>query len=138
MKKLLVVLMAVAVLTGLMVVPVFAADKLVVTDAGGVNTKFVVRDDGTMTLNGANLSEWPFVKFYQVNSGDNSGIALDSFTSGPGGGGGAILRRSRGDETAKAIVQNGDRLGFFVFGGYDGVNLIHTAGFMQKLTEHLP
>jgi hypothetical protein len=51
MKKLLVVLMAVAALTGLMAVPVFAADKLVVMDAGGVNPKFVVRDDGTVGVN---------------------------------------------------------------------------------------
>jgi hypothetical protein len=51
MKKSLVVLMAVAALTGLMAVPVFAADKLVVKDAGGSNTKFVVRDDGTVGVN---------------------------------------------------------------------------------------
>ncbi|MGD0915991.1 MAG: tail fiber domain-containing protein [Thermodesulfobacteriota bacterium] len=46
MKKFLVVLMAVAVLTGLMAVPVFAADKLVVMDAGGTNAVFVVQDTG--------------------------------------------------------------------------------------------
>ena len=51
MKKSLVVLMGVAALTRLMAVPVFAADKLVVTDAGGTNTKFVVRDDGTVGVN---------------------------------------------------------------------------------------
>ncbi len=51
MKKSLIILMAVVALMGLMAVPVFAADKLIVKDAGGTNTKFVVRDDGTVGVN---------------------------------------------------------------------------------------
>lgn len=46
MKKSLVILTGVVVLIGLMAVSVFAADKLVVKDATGTNTVFVVQDTG--------------------------------------------------------------------------------------------
>ena len=53
MKRILAGVIAVMALAGLMVGSVFAlpADKLVVKDSTGINTKFVVRDDGTIGVN---------------------------------------------------------------------------------------
>ncbi len=51
MKKTLIVLLAAVAITGFTAVQVFSADKLMVQDSSGSNTKFVVTDDAKLGLN---------------------------------------------------------------------------------------
>ncbi len=132
MKKSLNIGFLVCLMSFALAISAYGADRLIVQDSGG-NTKVVARDDGSITLNTNSVSDWSFVKLYGVNNGDNVGYAFDSFTSGAGGGGGGIFRRARGTDIAKLVVQNGDRLGFFLFGGYDGTAFLHTAGITAKV-----
>ena len=54
-------------------------------------------------------------------------MALDSYGSSATLGGGGQFRFARGTQASPAAVQDGDRLGFFVFGGYDGTTFSSTA-----------
>jgi hypothetical protein len=95
----------------------FAADKLVVKDAGGVNTTFVVTDDGKV---GAGTSN-PQVSLHIVDSASNPlrGIlsAIHSNNIVPPV---FFLRKSRGTETSPTGVIQGDWVSSISSQGYDG------------------
>lgn len=125
-----VLLMALAILVN----PILAhsADKLMVQDSGG-NIKFSARDDGSIMLNSNTFYGPSWALIYGSSNNNNTGLALDSYGSTAALGGGGIFRYARGTQAAPSAVQNGDRLGFFVFGGYDGTNFLNTAGLTVKV-----
>jgi len=111
MKKSWVVLMAVAALTGLMAVPVFAADKLVVKDAGGTNTVFVVQDTGRVGVGNA-TPEQPVDVIGDV--GIQTNFRLTKFGGNPG----AVFRAAGGSAASPSQVLADNLLGGFVAAGW--------------------
>jgi hypothetical protein len=109
----------------------YSADKLIVEDSSG-NQKFTVRDDGSVMLNTNSFDGPSWAKLYGAADG-LVGIAFDSFGAGSGLGCGGNFRFARGSQASKAAVQKEDRLGFFVFGGYDGTTFLNTAGLTAKV-----
>ena len=111
---------------------IMAADKLVVKDTDQ-NTKFVVTDEGTLILN-TDTSDGPsWAKLYSAGDNENVGMNFDSFGNDAANSGGAMFRRARGNQISKQQVQIDDRIGFFVFGGYDGAAFLNTAGLTAKV-----
>ena len=108
----------------------YCADKLIVEDASG-NIRFAAGDDGTITLNS---STGPVI---YGSSATNTELLLTSYATPATGaatlGGGGIFGFARGTQATPAAVQNGDRLGFFLFSGYDGKNPLNTAGMTVKV-----
>jgi hypothetical protein len=104
----------------------YSADKLIVEDSSG-NQKFTARDDGSVMLNTNSFDAPSWVKLYGAIDNSVCGFGFDSFGPNSTSGGGGIFRYANGSQSAKAAVQNGDRLGFFVFAGYDGANFLNTA-----------
>lgn len=109
-----------------------AADKLVVKDASG-NTKFSARDNGSVMLNTATFDGPSWAYLYGAADGNLAGMAFDSFGSVATMGGGGMFRFARGTQSSKTAVQNGDRLGFFVFSAYDGTTFYNTAALTAKI-----
>ncbi|MBF0560322.1 MAG: tail fiber domain-containing protein [Nitrospirae bacterium] len=110
----------------------YSADKLMVEDSGG-NIKFSARDDGSIMLNSNTFDGPSWAVIYGASDNNNTGLALDSYGSTAALGGGGNFRFARGTHASKAAVQTGDRLGFFVFSGYDGTNFLNTAGLTAKV-----
>ena len=117
-----------------LVIPLFAysADKLIVEDSSG-DPKFTVRDDGSVMLNTDSFDGPSWARLYGAADNSIAGIALDSFGVDSAIGGGGMFRFARGSQASKAAVQNGDRLGFFVFSGYDGTAFLSTAALTAKI-----
>ncbi|HET6514625.1 MAG TPA: tail fiber domain-containing protein [Thermodesulfovibrionales bacterium] len=103
MKKLFVVLMGVLIITSVMTVPMFAADKLIVKDSYGTNTVFVVQDTGQVGVGTAPTNEMVNVLNNQnastalrvANSniiGASAASAQEQFALGPKGGEHLILQ----------------------------------------------
>ena len=92
-----------------------------------------VRMNGSLMLNTDNIDAPSWAKLYGAASGDMAGFAFDSFGATSGLGGGAMFRFARGSQASKAAVQNGDRLGYLIFGGYDGANFLNTAALTAKV-----
>jgi hypothetical protein len=119
--------------------PAHSTDRLVVTDATGADTKFAAGDDGTIRLNSNTFNGPAGSLIYGSSNDNNTELALDSYASPATGattvalGGGGIFRFARGTQAAPTAVQTGDRLGFFVFSGYDGTNFLNTAGLTAKV-----
>jgi hypothetical protein len=115
--------------------PAQSTDRLMVQDSSG-NIKFSARDDGTMMLNSnawpANAPTWALI-YGSSNTNSNSGLAMDSYGSSATLGGGFEFRFARGTQASPTADENGDRLGFFVFYGYDGTNFLGSAGLTAKV-----
>jgi hypothetical protein len=108
-----------------------ATDALKVKDSSG-NAKFVVRDDGSLLLNSAIWDGPTWAKIF-ISADSINGIAVDSHAENTACGSGAIFRFSRGTQSSKASVQDGDRLGFLVFGAYDGTAYYNSSGIASKI-----
>jgi hypothetical protein len=90
--------------------------------------------NGNLLLNTTNISDAPeWARLYGAADNDMAGFAFDSFGTGSGMGGGGLFRFARGSQASKAVVQDGDRVGYFVFAGYDGANFLNTAAFTAKV-----
>lgn len=105
----------------------YSADKLIVQDSSG-NQKFTARDDGSIMLN-TNSFDGPGGSLIYGAANFIPSLTLDSFGGDIAGamGGRFLVRFARGSQSAKAAAQNGDRLGVYVFAGYDGANFKNTA-----------
>jgi hypothetical protein len=111
-----------------------STDRLIVTDSTGVNTEFAAADNGTIRLNSNTFNGPSWSLIYGSNNNNITGLALDSYGSAATLGGGGDFRFARGTQAAPAAVQLGDRLGFFVFSGYDGITgFVNTAGFTSRV-----
>lgn len=110
----------------------YSADKLIVEDSSG-NHKFTARDDGSIMLNTNSFDAPGWAKLYGAADNDLVGMAFDSFGADPGMGGGGMFRFARGSQAFKVAVQNGDRLGYFVFSGYNGASFLNTAALTAKV-----
>jgi hypothetical protein len=110
----------------------YSADKLIVEDSNG-NQKVTARDDGSVMLNTNSFDGPSWAKLYGAADNGIVGIAFDSFGADPAIGGGGMFRFARGSQASKAAVQNGDRLGVFVFSGYDGTTFLNTAALTAKI-----
>jgi hypothetical protein len=110
----------------------YSADKLIVEDSSG-NQKFTVRDDGSVMLNTNTFDGPSWAKLYGAADNIQVGFAFDSFGADSAIGGGGMFGFARGSQASKAAVQNGDRLGFFVFSGYDGTIFRSTAALTAKI-----
>jgi len=117
-----------------LVVPIsaYSADKLIVEDSNG-NQKVTARDDGSVMLNTDSFDGPSWAKLYGAADNIQVGFTFDSFGEDPVIGGGGMFRFARGSQASKALVQNGDRLGFFVFSGYDGTTFLNTAALTAKI-----
>jgi hypothetical protein len=93
-----------------------ATDKMVVTDTGliGVNVPNPTKAFTAVGVPGAGQAQ------IQVST---SGV-----TSAGGGGGGVFYHNG----AAGALPNNGDRLGYFLFGGNDGVTPKNAAGLVSR------
>ncbi|MFZ4438404.1 MAG: tail fiber domain-containing protein [Syntrophales bacterium] len=112
---------------------VYSADKLIVQDSSG-NQKFSARDDGSIMLNTGTFDGLAGSLIYGAASASKPMLTFDSFGTSELGGGG-VFRFARGSQSAKAATQNGDRLGFLVFGGYDGGNFLNTAALSAYVED---
>jgi hypothetical protein len=120
------------ILTILVSTLTYSADKLIVEDSSG-NQKFTARDDGSVMLNTNSFDGPSWAKLYGVANSDIVGIAFDSFGENSAIGGGGIFRFARGSQASKEAVQNGDRIGFSGFSGYDGTTFLNTAAITAKV-----
>ncbi len=113
-----------------------STDRLIVTDTTGSNDMFVAGDSvpllrlNSNTVPAAAQSWW---LMYGTNTNNIAGLDLDSYGPAATYGGGADFRFARGSQAAPTAVETGDRLGFFVFSGYDGANWYNSAGFAAKV-----
>jgi hypothetical protein len=103
----------------------------------------IVRINGSLLLSSRTADVPAWIKVYGAADNNMMGMGFDSFGSSSGLGGGSMFRYARGTQAAKVAVQDGDRLGFFVFSGYDGTNFLNTAGLTAKVegsvsTGHVP
>jgi hypothetical protein len=57
-------------------------------------------------------------------------------SGGAGAGSGWVAQSSRGSYGTPSAVQSGDRLGFMIFGGYDGADFENTVGFEAFANEN--
>jgi len=90
-------------------------------------------DSSVITVNADYFGGPSWAKLYGVANNNNVGIAFDSFGDSSTIGGGGMFRFARGSWTSKTAVQNGDRLGFFAFSGYDGTTFLNTAALTAKV-----
>jgi len=88
---------------------------------------------GRVLLNTDSFDGPSWAKLYGAANNDNVGFAFDSFGENSAIGGGAIFRFARGSQASKSTVQKEDRLGFFVFSGYDGTTFLNTAALTAKI-----
>lgn len=128
MKKLLAVLMTVAVLTCFLAVPAFSAPKLVVKDSQGQNTVFDVEDTGYVGIGTAT----PQSQVYAVDStGTNvqRGMVTAQHSNTTTA---AVIqfKRSRGTEAAPLALSSGDNGGAFHSLLYDSANYLLTASIV--------
>ncbi len=131
MKRLLVFVVAVVALAGLMAVPAFGADKLVVKDSGGINTVFVVRDDGTVGIGTATPGS-------QLNVVDNAGTSdFRGFITEQHNDGvpAAVFqfKRSRGTLLGPTALVNGDNIGAFHSWAHDGSAYLLTTSIITRV-----
>ena len=81
----------------------------------------------------------PWAVMYGSSDNSITGMTMDSYGSPATGsttvamGGGGNFRFARGTQASPAMVQMGDRLGFFVFSGYDGTTFLSTAAMTAKV-----
>ncbi len=75
----------------------------------------------------------PWALMYGSSDNSITGMDMDSYGLPATGstttalGGGGNFRFARGTQASPAMVQTGDRLGFFVFSGYDGTTFMNSA-----------
>ncbi len=110
MKKVLAELLAVIAVTGFMAVSGFSADKLLVQDAGGSNTVFVVEDTGLVGIGKAAPTEFVDVQ----GNGVSTNLRLTKFGGNPG----AVFRTAGGSQQTPSQVLANGLLGGFVAAGY--------------------
>ncbi|RLB70808.1 MAG: hypothetical protein DRH03_06635 [Deltaproteobacteria bacterium] len=110
----------------------FAADKLIVKNASG-DAVVTLQDEGRIMVGTDTWSGASWAALYGVREGDNVGFDFASYGSDAAKGGGAKFTYTRGSQASPAALQNGDRLGFFLFGGYDGSAILNTAGITAKV-----
>ncbi len=115
-----------------------STDRLIVTDSGN-NIEFAAADDGTLRLNSSTFNGPSGSLFYASSNSNNTEFVMDSYglpvspaTTVTWGGGGNF-RFARGTQSSPTVVALGDRVGFFVFAGYDGANFVNAAGFTAKV-----
>jgi hypothetical protein len=89
--------------------------------------------NGNLMLNTNSFDGPSWAKLYGAADNDLIGMTFDSFGADPGMGGGGLFRFARGSQASKVAVQNGDRLGYFVFSGYDGASFLNTAALTAKV-----
>ena len=87
----------------------------------------------TITVNADYFGGPTWAKLYGIAINNMVGFAFDSTGMDPGMGGGGLFRFARGSYPSRAAVQDGDRVGFFAFAGYDGTNFLNTAAFTAKI-----
>lgn len=131
--SLITVLMSLFTIYALLFTPhVMAADKLVVKDAAGVNTEFVVTDTGFVGLSVANpVRKLDFI----ANDTGDAGIGYLQETTyrNTSGAGGMIYRKARGTRSLPSILQNGDLVNSFIIKAYDGVSFLTIADIEFKV-----
>ncbi|MFI5294018.1 MAG: tail fiber domain-containing protein [Thermodesulfovibrionales bacterium] len=110
MKKLLVVVMAVAALASLLVTPGFGADKLKVMDSGGTNPAFTVTDGGLVGVGNVAPTEPMDIQ----GDGISTNIRLTRYGANPG----AVFRAAGGSAASPSQVLANGLLGGFVAAGY--------------------
>ncbi len=113
-----------------------STDRLTVTDTAGSNDMFVAGDATPLirlNTNTVPASAQPWWLMFASNNNSIAGLDLDSYGTTAQLGGGADFRFARGTQALPTAVQIGDRLGFFVFSGYDGSNWYNSAGFTAKV-----
>ena len=115
-----------------------STERLMVQDSSG-NIKFGAGDDGTIMLNSNTFYGPTWALIYGSSNNNNTGLAFDSYESPATGstpvtaGSGGAFRFARGTQASPAVVEPGDRLGFFVFSGWDGAVFVNAAGFTSKV-----
>jgi hypothetical protein len=119
-----------------------STDKLIVTDTTGVNNMFVAGDSAPiirLNSNAVPASVPSYAIIYGSKNNDNTGLVMDSYASRTGGepyvtlGAGGAFRFAEGTQASPTAVGLKDRLGFFVFSGYDGTEFVNAAGFTAKV-----
>ena len=120
-----------------------STDKLIVTDPTGATAEFAAADNGTIRLNSntlpATVPSWSLI--YGSSNSSNAGYVMDSYGSpslGAGNvtlGGGGAFRFAEGTQAAPKAVYYKDRLGFFVFSGYDGTEFVNSVGLVAKVDQ---
>jgi hypothetical protein len=115
---------AVAVLGLCFAVPAHATDKLIVQDATGTNTVFVVTDSPAVGIGTANPSSTLSVTDQTTTA--NRGY-IGSQNSSDAASANLILRKSRGTEAAPTAVASGDYVGAFQFRSYSGTSYLRNA-----------
>ncbi len=113
-----------------------STDRLMVTDTTGSNDMFVAGDSVPLirlNTNNVPASAQNWWLMFGANTNNIAGLDLDSYGSAATYGGGADFRFARGSQAAPTAVETGDRLGFFVFSGYDGANWYNSAGLTAKV-----
>jgi hypothetical protein len=110
----------------------FAGDKLVVKNGSG-QTVVKIQDEGRVMAGGENWTGVSWTQFYGLNPNGLAGIELRSYADASTRGGGALFSFFRGSEAAPEALRNGDRLGFFLFAGYDGGQMLKSVGMTAKV-----
>ncbi len=109
----------------------YSADKLIVKDAGGVNTVFVVTDTGKTGIGTAA----PLTSLH-VSALDGSSSTRGIVSSQHYNGNTAAVyqyMRSRGTDVAPTALINGDAIGAFHFQGYDGSTYQYVSSIISKV-----
>jgi hypothetical protein len=131
-KKMLLTMLVCLVALAVAPFTVYGADKLIVQNSGGTAV-MTASDSGTIMLNTATWDGPTWAKVYGAADAAIAGVSMDSYAAASDKGGGGQFRFARGTQAAKAAVQNGDRLGFFVFGAYDGSAFYNSAAMTAKI-----
>ena len=110
--------------------------KLIVRDNMGQN-QFYVTSDGSLRTNSLmiNTTSYDAPTWIKSYVADNTlvGMGVDSYQNNPSAGAGMLFRFARGSQLTKNVVQTGDRLGFFLFSGFDGTTFHNSAGLSAKI-----
>ncbi|MCD6532572.1 MAG: tail fiber domain-containing protein [Deltaproteobacteria bacterium] len=111
---------------------VYAADKLIVKNDNG-KTVVTLQDEGRIMLGTDNWQGASWASLYSVNDNGLTGFHFSSYANSNSRGGGGIYTFTRGTPGAPEALKEGDRLGFILFGGYDGNQILNTAGITAKV-----
>uniref|UniRef100_A0A831XEN6 Uncharacterized protein n=1 Tax=Geobacter metallireducens TaxID=28232 RepID=A0A831XEN6_GEOME len=114
-----IILAVAASVVALLPVVAQAAAKLIVKDAQGVNDKFVVTDGGRVGVGVTTPEAGLHIK---AAAYPDNAIRVEGNETSQGGGFLAYNKRTSGLPLAN------DRLGFFLFGSFNGTTPLHTAG----------
>ncbi len=123
MKKSLGIGSLVLVISLVLAISAFGADKLIVKDASGTNNVFKVTDTGVEYVG---ITNPLLTGSYLVVQ---TAVTSQRFSDGPTDAPNFEYGRARGTESSPTPVQNGDGIGRFLFRGYDGTQQVSSARF---------